>query len=88
MLGFYGFFDADGTLHYSFVNSWPQLEISVSNKKLIDCEMFKSFFNGNIYLNKSSNNYKWVISNKKIFYFFMLIYKIILYKVITRNEYY
>lgn len=67
---FSGFFDADGTLHYSFANSWPQLEISVSNKKSIDCEMFKYFFNGNIYLDKRSNNYKWVISSKKDILFF------------------
>lgn len=67
---FSGFFDADGTLGYSFANSWPQLTISVSNKKLIDCEVFKSFFNGNIYLDKRSNTYKWVISSKEELLFF------------------
>ena len=45
---FSSFFDANGTLGYSFANSWPQLKISISNKKAIDCKMFKSFFNGNI----------------------------------------
>lgn len=67
---FCGFFDADGTLGYSFVKNWPQLEISVSNKKAIDCEYFKLFFNGNIYLDKNSNTYKWIISNKEDILFF------------------
>ena len=67
---FSGFFDADGTLSYSFANTWPQLEISVSNKKAIDCEMFKYFFNGNIYLDKRCNIYKWVISSEKDILFF------------------
>lgn len=73
---FCGFFDADGTLGYYFANSWPQLEISVSNKKAIDCEMFKSFFNGNIYLDQSSNTYKWVIlSNEDILFFYNYLQK-------------
>ena len=67
---FSGFFDADGTLSYSFANTWPQLEISVSNKKAIDCKVFKYFFNGNIYLDKRCNIYKWVISSEKDILFF------------------
>ena len=67
---FSGFFDAGGTLSYSFANTWPQLEISVSNKKAIDCEVFKCFFNGNIYLDKRFNVYKWIISSKEDILFF------------------
>ena len=57
---FASFFDADGTLGYLFANTWPQLGISISNKKAINCEFFKYFFNGNIDLDKRYNTYKWV----------------------------
>jgi hypothetical protein len=67
---FSGFFDADGTLSYSFKKTWPQLEISVSNKKKIDCDSFHSFFNGRVYLDSNSNTYKWVITRKEDILFF------------------
>ena len=62
---FTGFFYADRTLGYSFANTWPPLEISISNKKAIDCEIFTSLFNNNIYLDKRYNTYKQVISSKE-----------------------
>jgi ubiquinol-cytochrome c reductase cytochrome b subunit len=74
---FSGFFDADGSISYSFKNTWPQLEISVSNKKLIDCECFYAFFNGRLYLDKRSNTHKWVISSKEdilVFYSYLQNY--------------
>jgi len=61
-----GFFDADGTITYSLKNNYPQLTISVTNKLLIDVEMYKNLFGGNIYFDKSQNGYyKWSIQSKK-----------------------
>lgn len=67
---FAGFFDGDGTIHYYFKNGWPQLTISVSNKKYQDCIMFQEFFNGSVYLDKSCQVHKWQISNIKDILFF------------------
>ena len=62
---FIGFFDADGTIGYSFKNNHPQLTISVTNKKLVDVQMFKDTFGGNIYFDKAQNGYyKWCIQSK------------------------
>lgn len=68
---FVGFFDADGTISYSFKNKHPQLTISVTNKLLVDVEMFVKVFGGYIYYDKSKNGYyKWCIqSNKDILNF-------------------
>jgi len=63
---FTGFFDADGTISYSFKNDNPQLTISVTNKLLVDIEYYKIIFGGNIYYDKSQNGYyKWIIQSKK-----------------------
>lgn len=58
---FAGFFDADGTIDYSVKKGWPQLTISVSNKKEIDLMPFQEVFGGFIRLDKASNTYKWDI---------------------------
>jgi ubiquinol-cytochrome c reductase cytochrome b subunit len=58
---FAGFFDADGTIGYSIKKGWPQLTISVSNKKEIDLMPFKEVFGGFCRLDKASNTYKWDI---------------------------
>lgn len=67
---FAGFFDGDGTLSYCFKKGWPQLIISVSNKKLIDCEPFQKQFGGSVRLDKRCNTYKWEISKKTEIMFF------------------
>lgn len=62
---FIGFFDADGTITYSFKNNYPQLTISVTNKYLNDIIYFKDLFKGNIYFDKSQNGYfKWMIQSE------------------------
>lgn len=76
-----GFFDADGTINFSFksschsaggylskgkVSNHPQLTISVTNKYLQDVFPFKEILGGNIYFDKSQNGYyKWSIQSKK-----------------------
>lgn len=66
-----GFFDADGTVCYSMKEygihgrKRPQLSISVTNKQLIDVQMFQDKFGGNIYYDRSHNGcYKWYISRR------------------------
>jgi hypothetical protein len=62
---FAGFFDADGTISISLKNTYPQLTISVTNKKKEDIYCFKEIFSGNIYYDKGSlGTYKWCIQNK------------------------
>lgn len=63
---FSGFFDADGTINYSFKNKVPQLTISVTNKYYQDIEYYKNILNmGNIYFDKGQNGYfKWSIQSK------------------------
>lgn len=61
---FIGFFDADGTITYSFKNGRPQLTISVTNKNEIDVIDFKSQFGGYIYYDKNGY-YKWSIQSKE-----------------------
>ena len=64
---FVGFFDADGTINYSFKNNHPQLTISVTNKYLQDVQEYKNILGGNIYFDKSQNGYyKWSIHSKDI----------------------
>jgi len=63
---FSGFFDADGTITYSFKNNSPQLLISVTNKYLQDIEHYNIFNIGNINFDKSKNGYfKWSIQSEK-----------------------
>lgn len=58
---FAGFFDADGTIGYSMKKGWPQLTISVSNKKGVDLIPLQEVFGGFIRLDKATNTYKWDI---------------------------
>lgn len=58
---FAGFFDADGTITYSFKRGWPQLVVSVSQKNPLDLSSFKEVFGGIIRLDKRSNTWKWEI---------------------------
>ena len=65
---FSGFFDAEGTITFSFKGSYliPQLTISVCNKLLIDIYYFKEILGGNIYYDRSLNgHYKWSIQSKE-----------------------
>jgi ubiquinol-cytochrome c reductase cytochrome b subunit len=65
---FAGFFDADGTITYSFKNGWlrpPQLTISVSNKLKENIHGFTERFGGNIYFDKSGYGcFKWSIQSE------------------------
>lgn len=58
---FAGFFDADGTLGYSFKQGWPQLVISASQKSSTDLLYFQTVFGGIIRLDIRSNTWKWDI---------------------------
>lgn len=63
---FSGFFDADGTITIIIKDGYPQLNISVRNKYLVDVEDYEKIFGGKIYFDKGSNgSYKWMISSKK-----------------------
>jgi ubiquinol-cytochrome c reductase cytochrome b subunit len=62
---FAGFFDADGTITYSFKNGIPQLTISVSNKLKENINDFTERFGGNIYFDKSGHGcFKWSIQSE------------------------
>ena len=68
---FSGFFDADGTINFSYrdkdnkLKIRPQLTISVTNKYLQDLEPFSQILGGNIYFDKAQNGYyKWSINNE------------------------
>ncbi len=62
---FAGFFDADGTVTFSFKPNTPQLTISVTNKDLRDVEGFKEVLGGNIYFDSSQNGYyKWSVQSR------------------------
>nr|YP_009184920.1 putative LAGLIDADG homing endonuclease [Jenufa minuta]ALO63007.1 putative LAGLIDADG homing endonuclease [Jenufa minuta] len=67
---FSGFFDGDGTISYCYKKGYPQLVISVSNKKEIDCLPFKRMFGGFIRLDSYSNTHKWEIFRKEEIMFF------------------
>ncbi len=63
---FAGFFDADGTISFSFKPNHPQLYIGVTNKLYQDVEIFKEIFGGEIYYDRAKNGYyKWTISDKE-----------------------
>ena len=74
---FSGFFDADGTITFSFKNGTPQLTISVSNKLDTNIQCFKEIFGGNIYFDKSGHGYfKWSIQSKQDIENFLNYFKI------------
>ncbi len=63
---FAGFFDADGTITYSWKGKYliPQLTISVGNKLYCDIVDYPKIFGGNIYYDTSHNGfYKWSIQS-------------------------
>lgn len=72
---FAGFFDADGTLGYSFKHGWPQLTVSASQKLPSDLIWFKTFFGGTIRLDSKSNTWKWDIYSEQAVYHFYLYCK-------------
>lgn len=62
---FAGFFDADGTITFSFKNNKPQLSIRITNKQLLDVQWYKQFFGGSIYFDSSSNGcYNWSVQSR------------------------
>jgi hypothetical protein len=61
---FSGFFDAAGTISFCFKKGWPQLVLSVSNKKSIDCTFFQRQFGGRIRLDSRYNTHKWELFKK------------------------
>lgn len=62
---FAGFFDADGTISYSIKDGRPQLSVRASNKRMIDVELFVSFFGGSLYFDKSQNGYyAWSVQSR------------------------
>jgi ubiquinol-cytochrome c reductase cytochrome b subunit len=63
---FTGLFDSDGTITYSFKNSYPQLTISISNKLKENINIFTEIFGGNIYFDNSGyGSFKWSIQSQK-----------------------
>lgn len=60
---FAGFFDGDGTVTINKSNL--QLAISVSQKNNQILEYFIPLFSGSIYIDKSTNTFKWYISKKE-----------------------
>lgn len=63
---FSGFFDADGTIGITFINSLPRLKIRVSNKLLQDVDWFRLSFGGNIYFDSSQNGYyQWSVESRE-----------------------
>nr|YP_009184584.1 putative LAGLIDADG homing endonuclease [Treubaria triappendiculata]ALO62682.1 putative LAGLIDADG homing endonuclease [Treubaria triappendiculata] len=67
---FAGFFDAEGTIGYSFKKGDPQLTISVSNKNRMDLLSYQEFFDGFIRWDKASNTHKWDLYSKEAILFF------------------
>ena len=62
---FSGFFDADGTIGITFINSLPRLRIRVTNKLLHDVDWFRQNFGGNIYFDSSQNGYyQWSVESR------------------------
>lgn len=61
---FTGFFDADGTITFSFKDGYPQLTISVSNKLKENINYFKDIFGGGIHFDKAGYGcFKWSIQS-------------------------
>lgn len=58
-----GFFDADGTITINKSNL--QLSISVSQKNTQLLEPLIPLFSGNIYIDRSSNTFKWYLTKEK-----------------------
>ena len=62
---FAGFFDADGTIGFSFKGNLPQLSVRVTNKNNADVQPYKDIFGGNIYFDSSQNGYyQWSIQSR------------------------
>jgi hypothetical protein len=60
---FAGFFDADGTVTINSTNL--QLSISVSQKTTSLLDVLIPLFGGKVYIDRSSNTFKWYISKKE-----------------------
>lgn len=58
-----GFFDSDGTITINKTNL--QLSISISQKNSQLLEPLINLYSGNIYIDKSSNTFKWYITKKE-----------------------
>lgn len=67
---FAGFFDAAGTVGFSFKRGWPQLTIRVSQKSPSDLLCFQRFFGGAVRLDSASNTWKWHIYSEQAVYDF------------------
>lgn len=67
---FAGFFDADGTLGYSYKKGWPQMIISVSQKSAADLACYQTVFGGTVRLDSRTNTYKWDIYSEQAIYNF------------------
>jgi len=62
---FIGFFDAEGSICYSYDNNIPQLTVAVSNKYSHDIEYFK-LLGGDIYFSKSGHgHFLWSTQSKQ-----------------------
>jgi len=58
-----GFFDADGTITINSSNL--QLAISISQKNTLLLNPLVPLYGGNVYIDRSSNTYKWYISKEE-----------------------
>jgi len=58
-----GFFDADGSI--SLNNANGQLSITLTQKTSEILQPLTEIYGGSIYIDKTSNNFKWYISNKE-----------------------
>jgi len=58
-----GFFDADGTVTINRINS--QLSISVSQKTVELLQPLVELYGGNIYIDNSTNSFKWYITKRE-----------------------
>lgn len=58
-----GFFDSDGTVSINFTNL--QLSISISQKEKYILDIIKEVYGGFVYIDRSSNTFKWYITKKE-----------------------
>jgi hypothetical protein len=58
-----GFFDADGTVTLNNTNG--QISISLTQKTSEILQPLIDIYGGKIYIDRTSNNFKWYISNKE-----------------------